>query len=138
MGEVPVPYSVLVVEDEPHIIESLSFLMKRAGHKVRIARDGDAAIRTMEAEKPDLVILDITLPRRDGLDVCRTIRADDRWRDVRVIMLTARGRELDRRKGLETGADDYILKPFSTSDIVQRVEALLESGRAPEHPGEEP
>lgn len=132
------PYSVLVVEDEPHIIESLSFLMKRAGHKVRIARDGDAAIRTMEAEKPDLVILDITLPRRDGLDVCRTIRADDRWRDVRVIMLTARGRELDRRKGLETGADDYILKPFSTSDIVQRVEALLESGRAPEHPGEEP
>jgi len=133
-----VPYSVLVVEDEPHIIESLSFLMKRAGHKVRIARDGDAAIRTMEAEKPDLVILDITLPRRDGLDVCRTIRADDRWRDVRVIMLTARGRELDRRKGLETGADDYILKPFSTSDIVQRVEALLESGRAPEHPGEEP
>lgn len=132
------PYSVLVVEDEPHIIESLSFLMKRAGHKVRIARDGDAAIRTMEAEKPDLVILDITLPRRDGLDVCRTIRADDRWRDVRVIMLTARGRELDRRKGLETGADDYILKPFSTSDIVQRVEVLLESGRAPEHPGEEP
>jgi DNA-binding response OmpR family regulator len=132
------PYSVLVVEDEPHIIESLSFLMKRAGHKVRIARDGDAAIRTMEAEKPDLVILDITLPRRDGLDVCRTIRAEERWRDVRVIMLTARGRELDRRKGLETGADDYILKPFSTSDIVQRVEALLESGRAPEHPGEEP
>jgi DNA-binding response OmpR family regulator len=112
--------------------------MKRAGHKVRIARDGDAAIRTMEAEKPDLVILDITLPRRDGLDVCRTIRAEERWRDVRVIMLTARGRELDRRKGLETGADDYILKPFSTSDIVQRVEALLESGRAPEHPGEEP
>lgn len=132
------PYSVLVVEDEPHIIESLSFLMKRAGHKVRIARDGDAAIRTMEAEKPDLVILDITLPRRDGLDVCRTIRADDRWRDVCVIMLTARGRELDRRKGLETGADDYILKPFSTSEIVQRVEALLESGRAPEQPGEEP
>ena len=132
------PYSVLVVEDEPHIIESLSFLMKRAGHKVRIARDGDAAIRTMEAEKPDLVILDITLPRRDGLDVCRTIRAEERWRDVRVIMLTARGRELDRRKGLETGADDYILKPFSTSEIVQRVEALLESGRAPEHPGEEP
>ena len=132
------PYSVLVVEDEPHIIESLSFLMKRAGHKVRIARDGDAAIRTMEAGKPDLVILDITLPRRDGLDVCRTIRADDRWRDVRVIMLTARGRELDRRKGLETGADDYILKPFSTSDIVQRVETLLESGRASEHPGEEP
>jgi DNA-binding response OmpR family regulator len=132
-----VAYSVLVVEDEPHIIESLSFLMKRAGHKVRIARDGDAALRTMEAETPDLVILDITLPRRDGLDVCRTIRAEERWRDVRVIMLTARGRELDRRKGLETGADDYILKPFSTSEIVQRVEALLAQGRAPARGGEE-
>jgi DNA-binding response OmpR family regulator len=125
-----VPYSVLVVEDEPHIIESLSFLMKRAGYKVRIARDGDAALRTMESETPDLVLLDVMLPRRDGLEVCREIRADDRWRDVRVIMLTARGHELDRRKGLEMGADDYILKPFSTTEIVTRVEALLERGRA--------
>ena len=124
------PYSVLVVEDEPHIIESLSFLMKRAGYKVRIARDGDAALRTMESETPDLVLLDVMLPRRDGLEVCREIRADDRWRDVRVIMLTARGRELDRRKGLEMGADDYILKPFSTTEIVARVEALLQRGRA--------
>jgi DNA-binding response OmpR family regulator len=132
-----VPYSVLVVEDEPHIIESLSFLMKRAGHKVRIARDGDAAIRTMEAETPDLVILDIALPRRDGLDVCRAIRAEARWRDVRVIMLTARGRELDRRKGLETGADDYILKPFATNEIVQRVESLLAQGRPPAPAGED-
>lgn len=131
------PYSVLVVEDEPHIIESLSFLMKRAGHKVRIARDGDAAIRTMEAETPDLVLLDIALPRRDGLDVCRAIRAEARWRDVRVIMLTARGRELDRRKGLETGADDYILKPFSTSEVVQRVESLLAQGPLPSRAGED-
>jgi DNA-binding response OmpR family regulator len=132
-----VPYSVLVVEDEPHIIESLSFLMKRAGHKVRIARDGDAAIRTMEAETPDLVLLDIALPRRDGLEVCRAIRAEARWRDVRVIMLTARGRELDRRKGLETGADDYILKPFSTSEVVQRVESLLAQGPLPSRAGED-
>lgn len=131
------PYSVLVVEDEPHIIESLSFLMKRAGHKVRIARDGDAAIRTMEAETPDLVLLDIALPRRDGLEVCRAIRAEARWRDVRVIMLTARGRELDRRKGLETGADDYILKPFSTSEVVQRVESLLAQGPLPARAGED-
>lgn len=131
------PYSVLVVEDEPHIIESLSFLMKRAGHKVRIARDGDAAIRTMEAETPDLVLLDIALPRRDGLEVCRAIRAEARWRDVRVIMLTARGRELDRRKGLETGADDYILKPFSTSEVVQRVESLLAQGPLPSRAGED-
>ena len=84
----------------------------------------------MESETPDLVLLDVMLPRRDGLEVCREIRADDRWRDVRVIMLTARGRELDRRKGLEMGADDYILKPFSTTEIVARVEALLQRGRA--------
>ena len=103
----------------------------------RIARDGDAAIRTMEAETPDLVLLDVALPRRDGLDVCRAIRAEARWRDVRVIMLTARGRELDRRKGLETGADDYILKPFSTSEVVQRVESLLAQGPLPSRAGED-
>lgn len=129
------PYSILVVEDEPHIIESLSFLMKRAGYKVRIARDGDAALRTMESETPDLVLLDVMLPRRDGLEVCREIRGDDRWRDVRVIMLTARGRDLDRRKGLEMGADDYILKPFSTTEIVERVATLLDQPRKPHGEG---
>lgn len=135
LGVKCVPYSILVVEDEPHIIESLSFLMKRAGYKVRIARDGDAALRTMESETPDLVLLDVMLPRRDGLEVCREIRGDDRWHDVRVIMLTARGRDLDRRKGLEMGADDYILKPFSTTEIIERVAALLDQPRKPHGEG---
>ncbi len=122
-------YSVLVVEDEPNIVDSLSFLMKQAGHDVRIARDGDAALRTMEAKVPDLVLLDVMLPRRDGYDVCRAIRANPQWKDIRIVLLTAKGRELDRRKGLELGADDYITKPFSTREIVQRVEELLSGGR---------
>ena len=77
---------------------------------------------------PDLVLLDVMLPRRDGYDVCRAIRANPAWRDVKVIMLTARGRDLDRRKGLELGADDYVTKPFSTREIVERVRRLLGAG----------
>ncbi len=119
------PQTILVVEDEPNIVESLSFLMKKAGFVVRVARDGDTAVRTIESEAPDLVLLDIMMPRRDGYDVCRTIRANPDWDDVRIIMLSAKGRDLDRRKGLELGADDYIAKPFSTREIVARVQEIL-------------
>ncbi len=119
------PHKVLVVEDEPNIVDSLSFLMKQAGYDVRIARDGDAALRMIENDIPDLVLLDIMMPRRDGYDVCRTIRSNPDWRDVRVVMLTAKGRELDRQKSLDLGADDFITKPFSTQDLVQRVSKAL-------------
>ncbi len=119
------PQTILVVEDEPNIVESLSFLMKKAGFIVRVARDGNAAIRTIESEAPDLVLLDIMMPRRDGYEVCRTIRANPDWDQVRIIMLSAKGRDLDRRKGLELGADDYITKPFSTREIVERVQEIL-------------
>ncbi len=119
------PQTILVVEDEPNIVESLSFLMKKAGFVVRVARDGDAAIRTIESAAPDLVLLDIMMPRRDGYEVCRTIRANPDWDDVRIVMLSAKGRDLDRRKGLELGADDYITKPFSTREIVERVQEIL-------------
>ncbi len=118
--------SVLVVEDEPNIVDSLSFLMKQAGYGVQVARDGDAALRVMESRMPDLVLLDVMLPRRDGYDVCRAIRANPAWDGVKIIMLTAKGRELDRRKGLELGADDYVTKPFSTREIVERARKLLE------------
>ncbi len=119
------PQTILVVEDEPNIVESLSFLMKKAGFVVRVARDGNTAIRTIESEAPDLVLLDIMMPRRDGYEVCRTIRANPDWDNVRIIMLSAKGRDLDRRKGLELGADDYITKPFSTREIVERVHETL-------------
>ena len=119
------PQTILVVEDEPNIVESLSFLMKKAGFIVRVARDGNTAIRTIESAAPDLVLLDIMMPRRDGYEVCRTIRANPDWDHVRIIMLSAKGRDLDRRKGLELGADDYITKPFSTREIVARVQEIL-------------
>ena len=119
------PQTILVVEDEPNIVESLSFLMKKAGFIVRVARDGNTAIRTIESEAPDLVLLDIMMPRLDGYEVCRTIRANPDWDHVRIIMLSAKGRDLDRRKGLELGADDYITKPFSTREIVARVQEIL-------------
>jgi DNA-binding response OmpR family regulator len=119
------PQTILVVEDEPNIVESLSFLMKKAGFIVRVARDGNSAVRTIESEAPDLVLLDIMMPRRDGYEVCRTIRANPDWDHVRIIMLSAKGRDLDRRKGLELGADDYITKPFSTREIVERVQQIL-------------
>ncbi len=119
--------SVLVVEDEPNIVDSLSFLMKQAGYGVQVARDGDAALRVMESRMPDLILLDVMLPRRDGYDVCRAIRANPAWDGVKIIMLTAKGRELDRRKGLELGADDYVTKPFSTREIVERARKLLEA-----------
>lgn len=119
---------VLVVEDEPNIVDSLSFLMKQAGFEVAIARDGEAAMRMMQSRVPDLVLLDVMLPRRDGYEVCREIRARAEWKDVRIVMLTAKGRELDRRKGLQLGADAYITKPFSTREIVRRVRELLGVG----------
>jgi len=119
-------HSVLVVEDEPHIVDSLSFLMKQAGFRVWIARDGDTALRMVASEMPDLVLLDVMLPRRDGYQVCQAIRANPEWDGIRVIMLSAKGRELDRRKGIALGADDYITKPFSTREIVERVQRSLE------------
>ena len=120
-------HRVLVVEDEPNIVDSLSFLMKQAGFAVQVARDGDTALRVLESQIPDLILLDVMLPRRDGFDVCRAIRANPAWGGVKVIMLTAKGRDLDRRKGLELGADDYVTKPFSTREIVERVRSLLET-----------
>ena len=117
--------SVLVVDDEPNIVLSLEFLMKQAGYEVRVARDGEAALQAIEDRAPDLVLLDVMLPKRDGYDVCQAIRADPRWAGVRILMLTARGREIEREKGLALGADDYITKPFSTREVVERVKHYL-------------
>ncbi len=119
------PHTVLVVEDEPHIVDSLSFLMKKAGFEVFIARDGDAALRMVESRPPDLMLLDIMLPRRDGFEVLKTVRSNQAWRDMRIILLTAKGRDVDRLKGMELGADDFVTKPFSTKDVVRLVRQHL-------------
>ena len=114
-------YSVLVVDDEPNIVQSLEFLMTAAGFDVRVARNGDEALAAVEAGRPDLVLLDIMIPGLDGYEVCRAIRVNPEWQDVRIIMLTAHGRESERAKGIDLGADAYVTKPFSTRDLVEQV-----------------
>ncbi len=117
--------SILVVEDEPNIVLSLQFLMKQAGFDVRVARDGDEALREVENRAPDLILLDVMIPKRDGYDVCQTIRANPDWSYIYIIMLTAKGREVDREKGISLGANDYVTKPFSTRDLTEKVKQLL-------------
>lgn len=117
--------SILVVDDEPNIVLSLEFLMRQAGYDVRVARDGEAALQAMREQAPDLVLLDVMMPKRDGYDVCQTVRANPAWKDVRIVMLTAKGREIEQEKGLALGADDYITKPFSTREVLARISQLL-------------
>lgn len=121
--------SVLVVDDEASIVLSLEFLMKQAGYRVRVANDGEAALAAIAAEPPDLVLLDAMMPKRDGFDVCQTVRANPDWSAVRIVMLTAKGRDVERDKGLALGADAYITKPFSTREVVDRVKQLLAAPR---------
>ncbi len=118
--------SVLLVDDEPNIILSLEFLIEQAGYEARVARDGEAALKAIEERKPDLVLLDVMLPKRDGFDVCERIRANPAWDDVRIVMLTAKGRDSEREKGLALGADAYITKPFSTRDAMEQIKRLLD------------
>ena len=118
--------SVLVVDDEPNIVMSLEFLMEQAGLEVRVAADGNAAIKALEAKVPDLVLLDVMMPKPDGYDLCRMIRANPEWQDIKIIMLTAKGRDVERERGMALGADDYVIKPFSTRELVERVKTMLE------------
>ncbi|MGW1736422.1 response regulator transcription factor [Streptomyces sp. NPDC001999] len=117
---------VLVVDDDPTVAEVVVGYLERAGYDVRRAGDGPAALECFTARRPDLVVLDLMLPGMDGFEVCRRMRAHGR---VPVIMLTARGDEDDRILGLETGADDYVTKPFSPRELVLRVDAVLRRGR---------
>jgi two-component system alkaline phosphatase synthesis response regulator PhoP len=116
---------ILIVDDEPNIVLSLEFLMEQSGYEVTIARDGEEALVQMEAFRPDLVLLDVMLPLRSGFEVCQKIRENRGWDRVKVVMLSAKGRDLDTSKGLALGADAYITKPFSTKDLIEEVRALL-------------
>ena len=119
---------ILVVDDEPNILLSLEYLMQQAGFEVRSARDGDAALEAMEGGAPDLVLLDVMMPKRDGYEVCQAIRSRPEWKHVKVIMLTAKGREVEREKGISLGADDYVTKPFATQELVDKVRQILAEG----------
>jgi DNA-binding response OmpR family regulator len=120
------PRTVLLVDDEPNIILSLEFLIQQAGYEARVARDGETALKAIEEHKPDLVLLDVMLPKRDGFDVCERIRANPAWNDIRIVMLTAKGRDSEREKGLALGADAYITKPFSTRDAMEQIKRFLD------------
>ncbi len=117
--------TILVADDEPSILLSLQFLLQKAGYQVRTASNGEEALKAVEAAAPDLILLDAMMPKRDGYDVCQSLRANPAFRDIPIIMLTAKGRDIERQKGLALGATDYVTKPFSTRDLVETVRKHL-------------
>jgi DNA-binding response OmpR family regulator len=116
---------ILIADDEANIVISLEFLMKREGHRVTIARDGDAALAAIRAERPDLVLLDVMMPGRSGFEVCQAVRADETLAGVKILMLSAKGRDTDLAKGSALGADAYMTKPFSTRELAEKVREML-------------
>jgi two-component system OmpR family response regulator len=118
---------VLVADDDPHIRQLLVFALEKAGMAVREAADGEAALAEVARVRPDLIVLDINMPRMDGLEVCRRLRAQG---DLPILFLSSRDDEIDRVLGIELGGDDYVVKPFSPREVVARVQAILRRGRA--------
>lgn len=118
---------ILIADDEPNILISLEFLMKREGYEVHLARDGQEALDALRREHPRLVLLDVMMPKKTGFEVCQEVRNDDAIRATLILMLTAKGRETDIVKGLAMGADAYMTKPFSTRELVQKVREMLEA-----------
>lgn len=116
---------ILIVDDEPNIVLALELLMKREGYEILAVSDGEKAVEAAKGFRPDLVLLDVMMPRMDGYEVCQRVRADASLRDVTIVMLTAKGRDVEMEKGLALGADLYITKPFSTRDVVRKVKEAL-------------
>ena len=115
---------VLIVDDEPNIVTSLEFVLRRSGFETAVARDGEEALAEVERFRPDLVLLDTMMPRRDVYEVFQVLRSSG-WDDLKIVMLTAKGREAEVAKGLAVGADSYVVKPYSTRDLVAHVSELL-------------
>jgi DNA-binding response OmpR family regulator len=116
---------VLIVDDEPNIVLSVEFLMQREGHEVATAGDGQEALDMLAETRPDLMVLDVMMPRKNGFEVCEAVRGDAQFARLPILMLTAKGREAEMKKGLSLGADAYITKPFSTHELVAKVNELL-------------
>ena len=117
---------ILIADDEPNIVISLEFLLRREGYEVVVAHDGVQALERVRAERPDLAILDVMMPNRNGFEVCQDLRHDPEFKTLRIMMLTAKGRDTEVSKGLALGADVYMTKPFATRDLLAKVKALLE------------
>ena len=116
---------ILIVDDEPNIAASLEFLLQRGGYEVRVAHDGEEALAQAESFAPQLVLLDVMMPKLNGYEVCQRIRQGPSGGDVKIVMLTARGREVDMEKGKALGADLFVTKPFSTRELVAQLKDLL-------------
>ncbi len=116
---------ILIADDEPNIVVSLEFLLKQKGHSVRVATNGEEALEAVRAFAPDLVLLDVMMPRLSGYDVCQKVRENPEWNGVRIVMLSAKGRDVEVAKGMAIGADAYVTKPFSTRELIAKVQELL-------------
>lgn len=128
---------ILIVEDDPDLQAVLEYNLKQAGHDPSSALTGGEGLRLARGGRPDLVLLDVMLPDIQGTDVCRVLKGDPGTRDVPIVMLTARGEEIDRVVGLELGAEDYVVKPFSVRELLLRIQAVMRRGRAPAKPPRE-
>ncbi len=116
---------VLAVDDEPNILLSLEYILEQEGYDVHVARDGDEAIERAGEIQPDVVLLDVAMPRKDGYEVCRALRQNEDLASTRIVMLTAKGQPLERKKGLEVGADLYVTKPFATDELLEKIRKVL-------------
>jgi len=116
---------ILIVDDEPNIVLSLEFLMQQSGYDVHTAVDGEQALEAIRTSPPDLILLDVNMPKINGYDVCATVRKNPGWQGIRILMLTAKGRDVEREKGLAMGADGYVTKPFATQEVVDKVQEIL-------------
>jgi DNA-binding response OmpR family regulator len=116
---------ILIADDEPNIVAALEFLLQRSGYEVHVARNGDEALKLVEATHPDLVLLDVMMPQKSGYEVCMRIRERADWRHIKIIMLSAKGRDAEVSKGLSMGADIYVTKPFSTRELMDKIRDLL-------------
>jgi DNA-binding response OmpR family regulator len=117
---------ILIVDDAPNIVLSLEFLMKKEGYTVQTVTNGEEALLAVKERTPDLILLDVMMPRKDGYEVCQELRSNPDWKNIKIIMLTAKGRDVEREKGLALGANDYITKPFATQELVEKVNNLLQ------------
>jgi len=119
-------HRIVIADDEPNLVIPLEYMLKREGFEVTVARDGQEALDAVARVHPHLVLLDVMMPRKSGFDVCQVLRADEANRDIRILLLTAKGRDDDVAKGLALGADAYMTKPFSPKELVLKVRELLE------------
>lgn len=133
-SETDVRKKILIADDEPNIVAAIEFLLQRGGHEVLTAQNGEQALRLVEAHVPDLVLLDVMMPQKSGYEVCQRIRGRPEWRHIKIVMLSAKGRDAEVIKGLSMGADLYVTKPFSTRELMTKIKGLLESGPQPRSP----